>query len=87
MSPNASRLGTRSILLFWAPLAATWLMMAFEGPFLAAVIARLVDPKFNLAAHGVAFGFIWAALAVYTIEARRRYGRAVEGLEAAEERR
>ena len=32
-------------------------MMAVEGPFLAAVIARLGDPKFNLAAHGVAFAF------------------------------
>lgn len=51
------KLGTRAILLFWAPLAATWLMMAAEGPFLAAVIARLADPKFNLAAHGVAFAF------------------------------
>ncbi len=45
----------RSILLFWAPLAATWVMMASEGPFLAAIIARLPDPTFNLAAHGVAF--------------------------------
>jgi hypothetical protein len=32
-------------------------MMAAEGPFLAAIIARLADPKFNLAAHGVAFAF------------------------------
>jgi hypothetical protein len=47
----------KSIFLFWFPLAATWLMMAVEGPFLAAVIARLGDPKFNLAAHGVAFAF------------------------------
>ncbi len=47
----------RSIFLFWAPLAATWLMMAVEGPFLAAVIARLADPEFNLAAYGVAFAF------------------------------
>jgi progressive ankylosis protein len=47
----------RSILLFWMPLAAQWLMMALEGPFLAAVIARLVDPTFNLAAYGVAFAF------------------------------
>lgn len=31
--------------------------MALEGPFLAAVIARLTDPTFNLAAHGVAFAF------------------------------
>ena len=45
----------RSILFFWAPLAATWVMMASEGPFLAAVIARLPDPTFNLAAHGVNF--------------------------------
>lgn len=32
-------------------------MMASEGPFLAAIIARLADPKFNLAAYGVAFAF------------------------------
>jgi hypothetical protein len=51
------RRSLRSILIFWAPLAATWLMMALEGPFLAAVIARLTDPTFNLAAHGVAFAF------------------------------
>jgi hypothetical protein len=31
--------------------------MAAEGPFLAAIIARLPDPKYNLAAHGVAFAF------------------------------
>lgn len=45
----------RSILIFWGPLAATWLMMAMEGPLLAAVIARLPDPTYNLAAHGVAW--------------------------------
>ncbi len=45
----------RRIFSFWAPLAATWLMMATEGPFLAAVIARMDQPKFNLAAYGVAF--------------------------------
>jgi O-antigen/teichoic acid export membrane protein len=45
------------IFKFWIPLAATWLMMSFEGPFLAAIIARLADPKYNLAAWGVAFSF------------------------------
>ncbi len=45
----------RRIARFWAPLEATWLMMAVEGPFLAAVIARLADPETNLAAYGVAF--------------------------------
>ncbi len=47
----------RSIFRFWVPLAATWLMMSVEGPFLAAIIARLADPTFNLAAYGVAFAF------------------------------
>lgn len=47
----------KKIFFFWIPLAATWLMMATEGPFLAAIIARLADPKFNLAAYGVAFSF------------------------------
>jgi hypothetical protein len=45
----------RSIFLFWSPLAATWIMMATEGPFLAAIIARLPDATYNLAAYGVAF--------------------------------
>ena len=45
----------RDILRFWLPLASTWLMMACEGPFLAALIARLPEPRYNLAAYGVAF--------------------------------
>jgi progressive ankylosis protein len=45
----------RRILTFWLPLLATWQMMSIEGPFLAAIIARLADAKFNLAAYGVAF--------------------------------
>lgn len=48
-------LNNRKILMFWLPLASTWLMMAFEGPFIAAIIARLADPKFNLAAYGVTY--------------------------------
>lgn len=51
------RISQRKILFFWAPLAATWLMMGVEGPYLAAIIARLPDAKFNLAAHGVAYAF------------------------------
>lgn len=54
MSKNKD-LSLKKIFIFWAPLAATWMMMATEGPFLAAIIARLGDPKFNLAAYGVAF--------------------------------
>lgn len=40
---------------FWWPLALGWFMMSVEGPFLAAVIARLENPMENLAAYGVAF--------------------------------
>jgi hypothetical protein len=54
---NATTLTQRRILLFWLPLAATWLMMSVEGPFLAAIIARLPFPEYNLAAFGVAFSF------------------------------
>ncbi len=32
-------------------------MMAVEGPYVAAIIARLTDPTINLAAYGVAFSF------------------------------
>lgn len=42
------------ILLFWMPLAATWFMMSVEGPYIAAIVARLPDTKINLAAFGVA---------------------------------
>jgi len=52
---NEQPLTQRRIFRFWLPLAATWLMMSVEGPFLAAVIARLAEPIYNLAAYGVAF--------------------------------
>src|SRR5690606_8340355 len=52
---GSQEISQRKIFSFWAPLAATWLMMATEGPFLAAVLARLPDPKYNLAAYGIAF--------------------------------
>ncbi len=45
----------RTILRAWLPLEIAWLLMALEGPFIAAVIARLPDPTLNLAAYGVAF--------------------------------
>ena len=59
MSDPEPRLRTRAILRYWLPLEATWLMMAAEGPFLAALIARLADPKANLAAYGVITSLAW----------------------------
>lgn len=56
--PGLDKLVTyRRIFRFWAPLAGTWLMMAVEGPFLAAVIARLAAPTENLASFGIAIAF------------------------------
>ena len=52
---TVNRLGFGRIFVFWSPLAMTWFMMALEGPILAAIVARLAEPKVNLAAHGVAF--------------------------------
>jgi progressive ankylosis protein len=57
MSPGELTPGR--IVRFWLPLEATWLMMAAEGPFLAAVIARLAAPKENLAAFAVASALAW----------------------------
>ena len=50
-----SELNYRKILIFWIPLAASWLTMSLEGPYLAAIIARMGQPKYNLAAYGIAF--------------------------------
>jgi hypothetical protein len=52
---RATPLTQGRIFVFWAPLAATWLMMSVEGPLLTALVARLADPRPNLAAYGVAF--------------------------------
>jgi len=52
-------LALSTVLWFWLPLAATWLMMSAEGPYVAAIIARMPDAAFNLAAYGVAFSLAW----------------------------
>lgn len=56
-SKTITDLSYKKIFYFWVPLAATWLMMSVEGPFLSAIIARLAEPKYNLAAYGIAFSF------------------------------
>lgn len=43
----------RRILLFWLPLAASWLLMGAEMPFLNAAIARLGEAERMLAAFGI----------------------------------
>lgn len=55
LNSTAPELTRKKIALFWLPLFSTWLMMSMEGPFIAAIIARLAGAKLNLAAYGVAF--------------------------------
>lgn len=55
VNPPTPETTCRKIAAFWLPLFSTWLMMGVEGPFIAAIIARLAGPTFNLAAYGVAF--------------------------------
>ena len=55
LTSQTPELTRRKIAAFWLPLFSTWLMMGVEGPFIAAIIARLGSPTFNLAAFGVAF--------------------------------
>lgn len=52
-----TELTNKKIFRFWFPLLTTWLMMGLEGPFIAGIIARLADAKFNLAAYGIAYSF------------------------------
>jgi hypothetical protein len=44
--------GLPSVLRAWAPLAASWLLMACELPALSAVVARMTNPEVELAAYG-----------------------------------
>ncbi|HEX6086545.1 MAG TPA: hypothetical protein VF266_18595 [Thermoanaerobaculia bacterium] len=52
-------LRTLDVLTFWLPLAATWLMMALEGPYIAAIVARMPAAAHSLAAYGVATSLAW----------------------------
>ncbi len=54
-SRNDETLTQMNIFLFWVPLAVMWIIMGIEQPAINAVIARLPDPKANLAAFGVTF--------------------------------
>jgi hypothetical protein len=52
-------LRTIDVLTFWLPLAATWLMMALEGSYIAAIVARMPAAAHSLAAYGVATALAW----------------------------
>lgn len=50
--PLPKQLSMRQVLIAWAPLAASWLLMGLELPAVGAVMARLPDPAVSLAAYG-----------------------------------
>jgi hypothetical protein len=47
-----SNLSLGEVFQTWWPLAASWMLMGLELPALSAIVARLADPKINLAAYG-----------------------------------
>ena len=52
MTPLTESPTLRRIAASWWPLAASWVLMAFELPAISAVMARLADPQVHLAAWG-----------------------------------
>ena len=52
MHNERGRMSTADVIRTWWPLAASWMLMAIEGPAINAVVARLVNPKIHLAAYG-----------------------------------
>ena len=45
----------RKVLLFWLPLALSWLLMTFESLWIQGVIGRKPDAETQLAAFGLMF--------------------------------
>ena len=45
----------RKVFIFWLPLAFSWLLMTFEGPWIQGVISRKPDSETQLAAFGLIF--------------------------------
>lgn len=45
----------KRLMLLWLPLAASWLLMALESPYISAALARLNEAERMIAAFGLAF--------------------------------
>jgi MFS family permease len=54
VSAASSSLSQKRILLTWLPLAASWLLMAIEFPYINAALARLSNSQLMIAAFGLA---------------------------------
>ena len=49
-----------TVIRFWLPLAASWLLMTTEMPIVNAIVARMAEAKIQLAAFGIAFSLALA---------------------------
>ncbi len=49
-----------TVMRFWLPLAASWLLMTTEMPIVNAIVARMAEAKIQLAAFGIAFSLALA---------------------------
>lgn len=52
-APKTATLTQKRIALIWLPLAASWLLMALEGPYINAALARLSQGATMIAAFGL----------------------------------
>ncbi|MBW8010850.1 MAG: hypothetical protein FVQ83_06365 [Chloroflexi bacterium] len=52
-SPTTPNLTQKRILIYWLPLAASWLLMATEGPVINGALARMFDAELMIAAFGI----------------------------------
>lgn len=52
--PAKPALSQKRILFLWLPLAASWLLMALEMPYISAALARLSEAERMIAAFGLA---------------------------------
>lgn len=53
MTPNIQPLSQKRIFLYFLPLAASWLLMAMEWPFVTGAMARLSEATRMIAAFGI----------------------------------
>ena len=58
MQASHQLLTYRRIFWFWIPLALMWFLMAVEQPVVTGFIARMADPKINLASYGVVYSVV-----------------------------
>jgi len=49
-APHGVEVDVRRVMRLWAPLAASWILMAMEPTLVIAAVSRLADPKIHLAA-------------------------------------